>query len=59
MCIIIKKEKGNKKMSKPLNYETVMQIRISNELKQKAIYKAKDKKLSDYIRGLIEKDCEK
>lgn len=46
-------------MSKPLNYETVMQIRISNELKQKAIYKAKDKKLSDYIRGLIEKDCEK
>lgn len=47
-------EKRNRK----INYETVMQIRISNELKQKAIYRAKDEKLSDYVRGLIEKDCE-
>ena len=27
-------------------------------LKEKAIYKAGDNKLSDYIRGLIEKDCD-
>lgn len=43
--------------NKKNNYETVIYMRISNELKEKAVYKAGNKKLSDYIRKLIEEDC--
>ena len=40
------------------NYEANLQIRISNELKEKATYKAGNGKLSDYVRKLIEEDCD-
>ena len=40
------------------NLETVIQFRITNELKDKMILKVGKGKLSDYIRNLIEKDCE-
>lgn len=43
--------------NKKNNYETVIYMRISNELKEKATYKAGDGKLSDYVRKLIEQDC--
>ena len=39
------------------NLETVIQFRITNELKEKLILKVGKGKLSDYIRSLIEKDC--
>ncbi|MBQ6631957.1 MAG: hypothetical protein IJH55_07635 [Romboutsia sp.] len=39
-------------------YETRIQFRIPIALKQKALYKCKNKSLSDYMRKLIEKDTE-
>ena len=44
--------------NKKNNYEANLQIRISNELKEKATYKAGNGKLSDYVRKLIEEDCD-
>lgn len=39
-------------------YETRIQFRIPMELKRKALYRARNKSLSDYMRELIEKDTE-
>lgn len=39
-------------------YETKIQMRIPLQLKRKALYKSRNSTLSDYIRKLIEKDCE-
>lgn len=44
-------------MSRKINYDIKLQIRISKELKEKALYKAGKHKLSDYVRKLIEEDC--
>lgn len=43
-----------------LNYNTVMQIRISTQLKNKVAIKAKQegKTVSDFIRELLEEQCE-
>lgn len=41
------------------NLGTVIQFRITNELKDKMILKVGKGNLSDYIRSLIEKDCER
>lgn len=41
--------------NRKINYETCIQFRISNELKEKMIYKSNGK-ISEYIRNLIEKD---
>lgn len=42
--------------NKKKNYDIVMQIRISKELKKQAINKSGGN-LSEYIRKLISKDC--
>lgn len=39
-------------------YETRIQFRIPIILKKKAMYKSRNGSLSDYMRNLIEKDCE-
>lgn len=48
------------KRNRKINYETVMQIRISKELKNKVFHRSQElgKGISDYIRDLLEKDCE-
>lgn len=43
--------------NKKKNYDIVIQIRISKELKKQAINKSGGN-LSEYIRKLISKDCE-
>lgn len=47
------------KRNRKINYETVMQIRISKELKSKVYHRSQElgKGISDYIRDLLEKDC--
>lgn len=49
------------KRNRKINYETVMQIRISKELKSKVYHRSQElgKGISDYIRDLLEKDCKK
>lgn len=44
--------------NRKVNYDIRIQVRISQELKKKALYKSDDMNLSNYIRKLIEKDCE-
>lgn len=39
-------------------YETFIQIRVSNDLKDKIYTRCKGMKISDYIRELIIKDCQ-
>ena len=45
------------KRNRKINYDTKIQIRISNNLKEKIELKCKGGNLSNYIRKLVEKDC--
>lgn len=48
-------------MSRPLQLESKIELRISKELKNKIYTRASslNKSVSDYIRDMLKKDCEK